>query len=84
MIRPTIALVFLAALAFAACEPQTTSVQVTPVEVADDGTRFEPPVHPEQLPAGVWFCDMGTVHYARHHKGDGKCPVCGMMLEQKP
>ena len=27
---------------------------------------------------------MGTVEYARLDKGDGKCPVCGMMLKQKP
>jgi len=53
------------------------------VEVAAEGTEFEPPVQIEQLPAGVWFCDMGTVHYARTEKGDGRCPVCGMNLSHK-
>jgi hypothetical protein len=52
------------------------------VEVAADGTKFEPPIKAEQLPEGAWYCDMGTVHYARMEKGDGKCEVCGMKLKQ--
>ena len=35
------------------------------VAVPEGGKEFKPPVKPEQLPAGVWYCDMGTVHYAR-------------------
>lgn len=54
------------------------------VEVAAKGTVFDPPVKPEQIPAGAWYCDMGTVEYASLEKGDGKCPKCGMMLKQKP
>lgn len=54
------------------------------VEVPKEGKEFNPPVKPEQIPAGAFYCDMGTVEYARMDKGDGKCPVCGMMLKQKP
>lgn len=53
------------------------------VEVAADGTKFDPPVAPAQLPAGAWYCDMGTAHYAAMEKGEGKCPICGMALTQK-
>lgn len=53
-----------------------------PVVVADDGTRFDPPVDTARLPEGAWACDMGGVHYASMAKGDGKCPVCGMGLTQ--
>ena len=53
------------------------------VEVPKDGKKFDPPVQKDQIPAGAWYCDMGTVHYARMDKGDGKCPVCHMMLTQK-
>ncbi|MEZ4460581.1 MAG: hypothetical protein R3E66_12815 [bacterium] len=54
------------------------------VTVTAEGTTFDPPVKPEQIPAGAWYCDMGTVEYASLEKGDGKCPKCGMMLKQKP
>ena len=50
------------------------------VEVAEDGTEFEPPVEKEQIPDGAWICDMDTVHYARMSEGDGSCPLCGMDL----
>ena len=53
------------------------------VEVSKEGTKFDPPVKPEQIPAGAWYCDMGTVEYARMEKGDGKCPTCGMFLKEK-
>ncbi|WP_158542398.1 efflux RND transporter periplasmic adaptor subunit [Lujinxingia litoralis] len=53
----------------------------SPVEVAPEGTRFDPAVDAERLPEGVWFCDMGTTHYAQH--GSGECPVCGMFLVEK-
>lgn len=52
------------------------------VEVSADGTKFEPPIEKDKLPADVWYCDMGTVHYASTQKGDGKCPLCGMKLVQ--
>ena len=52
------------------------------VVVPAKGQAFKPAVQKEQLPAGVWFCDMGTVHYARGTKGDGKCPQCKMNLKQ--
>lgn len=54
------------------------------VAVPDDGKKFDPPIKPEQLPSGAWYCDMGTVHYARMHEGDKKCPLCQMKLKQKP
>lgn len=57
--------------------------ELSRVEVAAEGTQFEPPIDPERLPEGVWYCDMGTTHYARAEKGDGKCAVCGMFLVEK-
>ncbi len=48
-----------------------------------EGKVFDPPVKAEVIPEGAWFCDMGTVHYARPDKGDGRCPVCGMFLREK-
>jgi len=53
------------------------------VEVTAEGTTFKPPIQVAQVPDGAWYCDMGTVEYARLEKGDGKCPVCGMFLKQK-
>ncbi len=50
------------------------------VEVADDGTEFDPPVEKEQIPDGAWICDMRTVHYAQMEEGDAKCPLCNMDL----
>ncbi len=53
------------------------------VEVAKDGTRFDPPVPKEKIPNDAWACVMkGTVHYASMEKGEGKCPTCGMNLAQ--
>ena len=53
------------------------------VEVAAEGTRFDPPRTRAEMPAGAWVCDMnGSVHYARGTEGDGECPVCGMHLVQ--
>ncbi len=53
------------------------------MKVPAKGKKFDPPIQPEQLPEGGWYCDMGTVHYARGEKGDGKCPLCMMRLKQK-
>jgi hypothetical protein len=53
------------------------------VEVTAEGNKYEPPVQISQIPAGAWYCDMGTVHYARKDEGDGRCTVCGMTLTKK-
>ena len=53
------------------------------VQVAAGGSRFDPPVRVDQLPTGVWYCDMGTVHYASTEAGEGRCPVCGMALTHR-
>lgn len=52
------------------------------IEVTAEGGKIDPPVAKDKIPVGAYFCDMGTVHYARMDKGDGKCPECGMMLKQ--
>ena len=52
------------------------------VEIAADGSRFDPAVEKPSIPGGTWICDMGTVHYARPDQGDGKCPICNMNLVQ--
>ncbi len=76
-------------LAEVASEPPPEVVQeegdaaLGPVEVDEEGTEFDPPVQPEQIPDGAWYCDMGTVHYARLEHGDGKCTRCGMNLVLK-
>lgn len=53
------------------------------VEVSAEGTTFDPPVQPAQIPDGAWYCDMGTVHYASMSQGDGRCPLCHMHLVHK-
>jgi hypothetical protein len=62
----------------------STEAAVVYVEVPAQGKEFDPPIKPEQIPPGAFYCDMGTVEYARLEKGDNKCPVCGMLLKQKP
>ena len=59
------------------------AVETAVVEVALTGTEFEPAIGVDLLPPGVWYCDMGTTHYARGEKGDSPCPVCGMTLVEK-
>ena len=57
---------------------------VETVEVAAEGTEFDPPVPVEALPDGAWYCEMnGKSHYARMSEGDGKCASCGMFLKHK-
>lgn len=58
-----------------------TEVELPMVEVAAEGSEFDPPIEVAQLPDGVWYCDMGTVHYASLQPGE--CPLCGMDLVQK-
>ncbi|TDP63646.1 hypothetical protein [Bradymonas sediminis] len=53
------------------------------VELTATGTKFDPPIKVEQLPAGAWYCDMGTVHWASlENPKDGRCPECNMKLKQ--
>lgn len=63
--------------------PELAEEALEPVEVTAEGTTFDPPVEVAQLPDGAWYCDMGTVHYARMDEGDGRCPTCDMDLVQK-
>ena len=64
-------------------EPDPLAEIPEAVEVGPEGTEFDPPVEVVQIPEGAWYCDMGTVHYARMAEGDGKCAICGMNLVQK-
>ena len=52
-------------------------------EVTKEGSKFDPPIAKSEVPEGAYYCDMGTVHYARMEEGDGKCPLCGMKLVHK-
>ena len=76
-----------AATETSAAPPAPTEAEVieetTPVEVTAEGSTFEPAVSKDSIPDGSWFCDMGTVHYARADEGDGRCAVCGMQLVHK-
>ena len=63
--------------------PKAKTGDTKTVEVTAKGQKFDPAIKPEQLPAGAWYCDMGTVHWAATEKPEGgKCPECGMMLKQ--
>lgn len=53
------------------------------MKLTAEGQKFEPPIKVEEVPDGAWYCDMGTVHYARSEKGDGTCPLCKMALKEK-
>ena len=52
-------------------------------DVPKGGKKLEPPVPVASVPEGMWVCDMGTTHWVQHEKGEGECPVCGMILKQK-
>ena len=59
------------------------SQQVLPdVEVPEGGKEFKPPISPDQVPEGHWYCPMDTVHWVQPDEAE-ECPVCGMFLEQK-
>ena len=82
---------FLVLVLLGACEKKESAPQgdapsgssaAKMVTVAPNGTKFDPPVEKSQIPEGTWICDMGSVHYARGEKGDGKCPLCSMDLKQ--
>jgi glucose/arabinose dehydrogenase len=72
--------------ATASAAPKAAAAKTTEpsgkLTVSASGTKFDPPVEKSKLPAGTWICDMGSVHYARSQKGDGKCPECSMNLTQ--
>jgi hypothetical protein len=76
------------ALGLAACEegnktaPDKAPAAAT-APLTAEGTTYEPPIAIDDVPAGAWYCDMGTSHYARSEKGDGKCGVCKMDLKEK-
>ncbi len=62
--------------------PASSASDEAKVTVSAEGTKFDPAIDKAQLPEGVWYCDMQTVHYASQSEGDGKCPVCGMKLKK--
>ena len=53
------------------------------VEVPPGGRQFDPPIKKSQLPSGVWYCDMGDVHWAQKVEGNHQCPLCKMELRLK-
>lgn len=72
-----------ASMASAEDPGQNAVAEDSTVDVARDGTKFDPKVDKSKLPDGAWYCDMGGVHYARMDEGDGKCELCGMKLKKK-
>lgn len=67
----------------AAAKPEAAAPSTATIALTAEGSELKPPVTPDKIPAGGWYCDMGTVHYARAEKGDGKCPLCHMDLKEK-
>ncbi len=67
----------------ASASPPAVAPAAAIVAVAAEGTRFDPAIRPDQVPPGAWYCDMGTVHYARLVEGDGRCGICAMKLKHK-
>ena len=65
--------------------PASAAGQPAPASSAlATGTKHEPPITPEKVATGHWYCDMGgSVHYSRADEGDGKCPLCSMKLNHK-
>lgn len=72
-----------AAHAVLAAQPERAPAQPASVQVAKEGTHFDPPVAASDIPEGAWMCDMGSVHYAALDHGTGECPRCGMKLTKK-
>ncbi len=51
---------------------------------ATEGTKHDPPITPEKVASGHWYCDMGgSVHYSQATEGDGKCDLCKKKLHHK-
>jgi hypothetical protein len=77
----------LLALAAVACESKAPAgdgaAKPAATSQAASGTKHEPPIEKDAVPAGHWYCDMGTVHYSQPEKGDATCPLCKMKLKQK-
>ena len=66
-----------------AADAKPAEAPAAKIEISAAGQKLDPPVKPEQLPAGAWYCDMGTAHWAAMDKpDDGKCPECNMALKQ--
>ena len=63
--------------------PAAAKAPVAKVALTPEGQTFKPPIKKEAIPEEGWYCDMGTVHYARSEEGDHKCPICKMKLKQK-
>ncbi len=61
----------------------SSTAKLPVVDVPPDGKKFDPPIQPKQVPAGAWYCDMGTVHWAQMKQGNGTCPICKMDLKQR-
>ena len=61
----------------------SAAAQADKLEVPTEGKEFKPPVRPDQLPTGAWYCDMGLVHWAQLKEGNRQCPLCKMELKQK-
>ncbi len=73
-----------------ACKPETKVAKATenakPANAKTSETiegEHNPPIEKSEVKEGHWYCDMGTVHYSRAEKGDGKCPLCKMILHEK-
>jgi hypothetical protein len=69
--------------AAAISQQQPTSTPSDLVEVPPGGKQFSPPLKKSQLPSGVWYCDMGDVHWAQKLEGNHQCPLCKMELRRK-
>jgi membrane fusion protein, copper/silver efflux system len=64
-------------------KPVIDEASLPAVEVPADGVEFAPPVQISQIPDDVWYCDMGTVHWAQSDEKDRRCPLCNMFLTYK-
>ncbi|MBW2456700.1 MAG: hypothetical protein JRI68_19445 [Deltaproteobacteria bacterium] len=63
--------------------PAKTGAPSAKADGLGGGTKHEPPIQKDEVQAGHWYCDMGTVHYTRPDEGDGKCSLCDMKLHEK-
>ena len=97
--RYVLALVATVAIGAAACQSKDTEPDPAPaaaeapetaapeavetVTLPREGKVFNPAIARAEVPEDAWYCDMGTVHFARPQKEDGLCPVCDMALVHK-